>query len=100
MDEIYRDVPIGDLSIDVHIERSNSPNKDLIGNNNNDISISAINNTTKNDTSMNLTQFDLVSKLEKNDQPRQSSNLDAFDNQSSTSFIINEEDLDKYEESI
>lgn len=49
VDEIYRDVPIGDLVIDV--ERSKSPNKDFIGHND----ISVINNTTKNDTSMNLT---------------------------------------------
>jgi hypothetical protein len=64
VNEIY-DNPINEITIDVVEgigERSKSPNKFAIGNN--DISV-INNNTTNNDTSMNLTQIDLINKLDK-----------------------------------
>ena len=57
--------------------------------------ISVINNSTNPDTSMNVTQNEILRKL--NEQKKTSKE---FDNQSNASYFFNEEDLSNYEEHV
>lgn len=63
--------------------------------------ISAINNTTAQDTSQNISQLDLIRKLHSTAMHVNTAKGGAFDDtQSNASYVFNEEDLQNYEEHI
>lgn len=91
---------INEISLDVGAKLEHSPNKDVIGNNgHNEISVIQNNNTLP-DTSMNTTQFSLVNRLHNSHERMKKQIPDNFDQQSSTSYLFNEDELAKYEEDI
>jgi len=86
--------------LDVAVEgtkHEHSPDKEAFGNN--DISMIQNNNSTFPDTSMNTTHFSLINKLQDQKFKKQQT-IDNFDQQSSTSYLFNEDELAKYEEDI